>query len=274
MQTETSSAVRFFLEKGGHIRVVVLGKPTDYSLRGLEGPHSMTIPRVKESVTLACLRLSEYADKIYVPKLNMCNAEFGHLDKHTFHIESSGVRLIKGRDPIDSFDLNVDSSVLMRTADCVTLLLWHESSDTVVVGHCSRDSLISREEVQGRIRTRSHSSVINGMMERFRHISRTGIHALLICGINGRNFVHNTKDRAHGVYNHRMFQFLHKNCWDNGNMLGGCLSLHGVIQDQLREYGVPAENIKVDDSDTFSNPDLWSHKKGDMGRNGILITYR
>ena len=163
----------------------------------------------------------------------------------------------------------------MRSADCPTLVLFHEKSGTVVVAHCSRDSLLCRQEILTGFKDRQYSTVIYPAVSKFdeSRISLHTIRAHIICGIAGKNFGHGPKHRQYGMYNQALAGFVEKRYGTNcfyGDPRDGHIELHKVIQAQLSLCGVT--KVTHDGLDTFSDPRLHSNRARDIGRNGVLVT--
>lgn len=259
-----------------NVEAVVLGRPVDYSLSGLSSPSSISNPDVLMGVTGACRSLKKYSRHIHVPRIADCNASLGYLDKDVFEVTVEEVTLIKGTRSIDAFQLHKGFSVMMRSGDCPTIVMVHKQSGTVCVGHGSRESLISREEVNEERRTREYSSVVEAMMKRFRNLSAAQIEVHIICGIAAQNFAHPTESGDHYIYNTKMVDFIQSKGWRSalvGDPAEGFLSLPGLIEDQLLMFGILPRNIHKDTSDTSSDPNLWSNKEGDAGRNCVLVMH-
>ena len=258
--------------------VHILGKPLDFRLEELDHPRNMIRKNVRDIYFELSRRLRSFGVvRCILPKLNASNAEFGDTRSYVFDLEfrtSNGVPVYKNRNSIDAFTLPSGYSCLMRSADCPTLILFNEKNRIVVVAHCSRDSLICRQEVLCGVKKRRYSTVIHPSVNVFEKlgISDHEIKAHISCGIAGEYFKHKPDNEKYGRYNQDLSKFIADSygskCF-HGHPQDGCVKLDEVIRAQLLMCGIT--NVTHDGLDTFSDQRLYSNRVGDVGRNGVFV---
>ena len=260
------------------LSVNVLGKPLDMRLGELSHPRDMISAEVRKVYLELSRHLRSFGVKrCLLPKVNELNAVFGGIESHVFDLEfstSGSVPVYKNNNSIDAFTLPAGYSCLMRSADCPTLILFNEEHPIVVVAHCSRDSLICRQELLNGVKDRQHFSVIQPTVNVFKKLGvpADDIHAHISCGIAGEYFRHKPDDRQYGKYNRALSSLIANlygaKCF-HGPPQDGCIKLHEVIRAQLSIYGI--SNVTHDQLDTFSDQRLHSNRAGGIGRNGVLV---
>ena len=256
--------------------VRVIGKPLDMSLPELSESSSKTKTCVLgEPLSDHLERLG--IKKLIVPNISASNAKFGEANMVTFDSErrtERGVRIFRNSISIDAFPVPPGCAEMMRSGDCPTLVITHGGKGSVVVAHCSRDSLFCHQEILTGKKDREHSSVIDAIMEHLKGLPPRDIRAYVTCGIDGKNFEHNPQDETHGKdkYNRKLIDFIDgkygRRCFCRLPS-SGLIKLNEVVKAQLGLYGI--NNVSCDQLDTFSDERLHSNRCGDKGRNGVLV---
>lgn len=169
---------------------------------------------------------------------------------------------------------NEIAAVYLATADCPTAVLKHfRDYDTYVV-HGGRDALLDRQAIAEDREWQCRTGPIGEIVKHYRTNnsgpSLSGFRTFICCGIDGLNFRHSVYDRRYGHFNHRLLNYLSRR-WPRTPIIvdGDGLSLHELIRTQCRDHGIGA--VGQDGIDTFNNKTLWSHRRGDKERNGIMV---
>ena len=252
------------------LSVEVHGKPSDFRLQHLDD--GILLP--EEKAMLCEIIADRGIDRLFVPRLDKCNATFGSEEEFDINIELPGVLVSKSRASIDALRLRKRTAGLIRSADCPTIILWHERKNIMLVGHGSRDSLLDREFISGGKLWRKSPSVIRSMMKEFKGFRPVDIYGHIACGILPKHFEHHYDDPKYGEYNQNLIRNIRRlfpACLKS--LPGkGCIDLAELAKQQLCHwFNIPRGNIYVDNLDTFEDPRLHSHRAGDRGRNGVFV---
>lgn len=135
--------------------------------------------------------------------------------------------------------------LVIRTADCVPVFIYDKKSKAAAAIHSGWKST----------HLNITASVIKKMKERYSSEPKNLVAYILPC--IGSDY-YEVKDDVSKLFE-GFIDVKDGKCF---------LDLKGVVVSQLREEGVERNSIFADFRDTFSfNSDLFSHRKGDLGRN-------
>ncbi|MBI4120951.1 MAG: laccase domain-containing protein [Parcubacteria group bacterium] len=145
------------------------------------------------------------------------------------------------------------------TGDCPTIVAHHYPSQKLIAAHAGLKSLLPEGKV-----------VKNVLASFDAKIPREEIFVHVICSIAPTHFVYSPHHPLYGEGNRKILDEIRaidkRSASDEGE-----INLYRLIHSLLRQNGVPAQNIDTDGLDTFSDADLWSHVRGEQGRNGIFV---
>lgn len=183
----------------------------------------------------------------------------------------------------DGVWLTKPSAFFVASGDCPTFIA-RLPDGTIAVAHASRDSLMDRAVIDVKdVVHRDYESVVMAALAGWtdeREITQTA----LLCGIGAKSFGHPYDHPEYGQRNRKMIE--HLLCrWGAETVLNphelGQISLCGIVRAQLTRLGALTEkqSFVTDGIDTFTDTICdaprayrWhSHRRGDRGRNGILV---
>ena len=214
--------------------------------------------------------------KIFAPKVTNANKVIAREHDFKKEIVCNGVSVFHGI-AADGVLIPSRSAFFIASADCPTLVL-QDSLGSIVATHAGRQCLFDPASFLGG-RRHGFESVIDGALDLLWD-DPTHIHASVFCGIGEEHFTHPREHFAYGDVNEAMIKYVVKR-WGRDcfgpDLTEGQLNLFELIKAQLKESGVPEKNIWHDGACTYSDRTSsgeymwWSHRRGDRGRNGILV---
>lgn len=214
--------------------------------------------------------------KIFAPKVTSANKLIAQEHDFKKEIVCNGVSVFHGI-AADGVLIPPRSAFFIASADCPTLVL-QDSQGSIVATHAGRQCLLDSASFLGG-RQHRFESVIDEALQ-FLWDDPAHIHASVFCGIGQEHFTHPIEHFAYGDVNEAMIKYVVKR-WGRDcfgpDLTQGQLSLFELIKAQLKESGVSIKHIWHDGACTYS--DLisplkhmwWSHRRGDKGRNGVLV---
>lgn len=148
----------------------------------------------------------------------------------------------------------------LASADCPLVALNDPETRTMVAVHFSRETGVDKD-------------ILGTALERFTDQQRQRLVAVITLGIAPEHFDHPWDHHRFGDMNReRSLYLLFK--FGDGALVGpakyGCINLRWIAAARLISEGVKPYNIYADGLDTYGDPDYWSHKRGDVGRNLVL----
>lgn len=187
-------------------------------------------------------------------------------------IQASGLVIPKG------------SAAMIASADCPTLVIANEETGTVALAHAGLGELEDLAVIRGEAPNRNRPSVITQLINQFVGRSFKPIRAGIFCGIGPTHFIHHPKHETWGEKNQRLIEYFKQTYPENHrNIVGstlGQIDLGTLIRVQLEQQGLDQSQIWQDSLDTYTNPQLWSHRKETAiekgkpdGRNLIVVTH-
>ncbi|MBI2108868.1 MAG: laccase domain-containing protein [Parcubacteria group bacterium] len=267
--TEVSPTKTYEHEWGGlKTKILLFGKPNNFlslvsNTAGLDiitgharehGVLRVFAPRVTSASKMI-------VDKDCFTKVMICNGR-----KVSYGIDADGV-LIPSQ-----------SAFFIAPADCPTLVL-QSSEGKMVATHAGRNCLLDDGLLSGNTTHPGVESVVYEGLKLLR-CNPQKIYASIFCGIGEQYFIHPIEGTPHQDKNEQLIKYVCKR-WGRKcfgpNLPEGQLNLFELISMQLREAGVQEKNIWHDGACTYSDliskdkPMWWSHRRGDKGRNGVLV---
>lgn len=254
--------------EGGNVIVQLYGKPYSWRTKK-EGnrPNMKTLHRAVDIVraygisTLCIPNPREFNAEIVTPE--HCIPLFDNLadDKSV---------LVRGGIYADGILLQEKEAMMIASGDCPTLVIM--ACDTVIAAHCGRESLLKGMRYGKDVVTNAVEMLIEHTQCNVEEIS-----TYLTGGINAEHFDHSPKAPKYGNRNREMIDFI-IDTWGPECVkypkTRGCINLNGIVERQLELLGIPPVNMTHDSIDTFTSPLLWSHRRGDLQRNGVIVMVR
>lgn len=218
---------------------------------------------------------------LWIPRPTNFNAEIAGPNQFEQVWDIDGVLVHTGI-MADGVELLPDEGFWISSGDCPTLVVMDKDSNRVIATHAGRDCLIDRGEILRSRPTRTHRSVVDVIWNRLEPENPRAIQAWVYCGIGPEGFSHDINHPEHGEDNQTLINWLVKH-YGTGVFAGpqpqGQLRLHQLIRKQFWHYGVTPRQVKTDHVDTWGDlneltgkPAWWSRRRGDSGRNGVLVT--
>jgi copper oxidase (laccase) domain-containing protein len=162
--------------------------------------------------------------------------------------------------------LRPHDAYVMSSADCALLVVMCKGS--VWAAHAGRNSLMDRTYIvtDGAKSSKRHMSVVDAIMEEIPPHDRK--HAMVYIGFSissGRHFQHPIDHPQFGHSNQKMLDWIAKYYFnqydrqdaDESFWISGEIDLSLIIQRQLLDWGVRAENITSDGICTYTNRDRY-----------------
>jgi copper oxidase (laccase) domain-containing protein len=194
--------------------------------------------------------------------------------------EIRGVNIMGGR-KTEGLILPSQSSVLMRTADCPTIIYHDITNDVLIVAHAGFGSIIDKQRIVVGFSSRYNESVVDDIMGKVPETDDYEIH--IVCGIHYNSFVYNPSHPIYGEDNKKILDYLIEIYGEIAVPLGlhhGGISIQSIIKKQFLDYGLDVDRISTDNIDTYSDPRFWSHSRSVRlneqisGRNGVLVLHK
>jgi len=208
-------------------------------------------------------------ERIYAPSVTSANRLIVGPDEFTQKVSCNGVSVFFGISA-DGVKLPPRSAFFIASADCPTLVLQSPEGEFVAT-HAGRKSLVDDENDEGGV-VFSALNLFSG------NASQT--YASVFCGISAEHFNHPIEHSQYGNKNRKLIAYICKRwgreCFGK-DLTEGNLNLFELISAQLKKAGVSTGHIWHDGACTYKdiqyslNPMWWSHRRGDVGRNGILV---
>ena len=249
----------------GKVQVLIYGKsPCD-----LEEEHLFQIVRV--------LRLQ----RVYRPRTDTFNARISTATDFVKRSRRDGVTIYSSCLADGVAIRNRGEVVCLRTADCPTIIAYHNLTKELVVAHAGRASLIDEKYLRGGL-ARHPESVVQAI---FRHLLATKqrtAHCLEIyscCGIGPKKFQHSVHHLDYGSFNKKRNRHIAlnygQNCFLDGSTTNGALDLHRLIRNQFQALEVPGDNIVKDTIDTANQTEhFFSRRGGDKNGHNTILVFR
>lgn len=255
---------------GKKVKVCLFGRPNDFS-------------RIRENETARRV-IGEYAHQekiktLLCPSATEMNKKIVSEGAFLDRVAYKGVTMHFGT-WADGVILNGRVGFFIASADCPTLVLQFDNGKTVAT-HAGRECLFDRNTFNLKIKKDRGSVVFKALTVVPGNIEK--VYVSIFCGIKPHYFSHWTGHSIHGKNNRDMIAHITEQ-WGGDCFLSGekdrslgKLDLVRLICAQLKEAGVPEKHIWHDGSCTFSDvvahgvPLWWSHRRGDEGRNGVLV---
>ena len=182
----------------------------------------------------------------------------------------------------DGVELLPNDGFSISSGDCPTLVVVDKKSNRIIATHAGRDCLIDRGEILRSRPTRNHRSVVDVIWNRLEPEDPRAIQAWVYCGIGPEGFSHDVGHPEYGEDNQTLISWLIRH-YGTGVFADpqsqGKLRLLHLIRKQFERYGVAPRQVKTDHVDTgrdlnqlTGKPAWWSRRRGDSGRNGVLVT--
>lgn len=194
--------------------------------------------------------------------------------------EIRGINIMGGR-KTEGLILPSQSSILMRTADCPTIIYHDITHDVLVVAHAGFGSIIDKQRIMIGILSRFNESVVDDIMGKVPETDDYEIN--IVCGIHYNSFIYNPNHPIYGEGNKKILDYLLDIYGEIAVPLGfehGGISIQSIIKKQFLGYGLEIDRISTDGVDTYSDPRFWSHsrsvklKEQSSGRNGVLVLHK
>lgn len=246
-------------------KIFVFGKPNDWRDKA---NYEKLIP----------LLLKEGVEKVYVPSASAFTGELS--DPSDFHeeLDIGGIKFLNGC-KTEGLVIPLNSAIILRTADCPTIVYHDIQNDILIVAHAGLGSVVDLKRILTGVSPRHDESVVDNMIRYTEDTEDREVH--IVCGISYENFIYSLSDPTYKENNLKILSALLK--YNNAIPLGidhGGISIHGIIMDQFISHGITIDEINLDYVDTFSNPALWSHRQmvvneeKDYGRNAVLVIHK
>ena len=147
-------------------------------------------------------------------------------------------------------DMNVP--VLIRTADCIPILFWHEE-ETICGGIHAGWRGLQKKILSATIHALSHKN-----SEHFSNKMRYWV---------GPFIARESYETGYDTYS----KFAENFSYEINNSDKRLLDLQKILKTEFKELGIPEQNISWPHEDTFCSSRFFSHRKGNLGRNIFLI---
>jgi hypothetical protein len=250
------------------LNVYVFGRPNNWNMHKTES--WINVRKLAEELHLTKV-LSPFAEEF---NTRICRPD--ELIQYTPDSAPSSVKIFrtpKGK-PGEGAVIPLGSAFWTTSADCPMILIYDDEMHQAAATHSGRDSLITHDLHQSTIRP--NESVIEGMIKTFPESRRAYLKVFFVSRIEPKHFPNSASDPKVGERNKKIIDAIVTK-WGRecivGDLEKGHISLPLVIQKQCEHYGIPKANITDGGLDTFSDPHLWSHRDGNMERNGILVVH-
>jgi copper oxidase (laccase) domain-containing protein len=256
-------------------KIFLFGRPIDW--RGEE-----------TTLQMATFLQNRHVKRLFCPNPSKMNGHVATRDEFVIHTRS----------PLKFYNSALADAVvlekpgeacLIKSADCPTIVVWNPEADwkrrKVVVAHGARNSLVDMMHVRGFSQgEREHKSVITPVIGQFDKSERPKLMVYIALGIGAQYFDHPFDHDTYGFQNEVMIKHILEKfgpmCVEKP-IKKGMLNLRALIRAQCMQEGVLSANIIADRHDTFSErrqmwsrtSQWWSHKRGDSGRNAVLVVH-
>jgi hypothetical protein len=169
----------------------------------------------------------------------------------------------------------------ISVAGCPFLILWHEPSGQLGIGHAGRKSVINEDWLEGKIDARADESIVDTLL-RAMGCSQNGksaaMQAIIAFPIDARDLTYPWDHGLFGVLNKRRSDHVLRK-WgetclpDFGRPLAehlGRIDLAWILRRQLMNHGVPLERVT-----TIHAPESWYTTRGEHpGRRNLVLLKR
>lgn len=257
---------------GGQVEVFAFGKPYNYGIYDelkKKPVHFLAVAQVakKCGVTKVYVPIGSFNGRVITPEPDDFKTPV-EMDGVTFYFDyndgrADGVRL-----------LEPSTGYFVGSGDCPVTII-RLPNGTVVAAHTGRDSVIEPEGIFDPTGTRYRSvvfSALEGWYGRAQHVR-----AAVLFGIQPQSFQHRFDDPVHGKKNKAMVERLIKR-WGPQVLLPpislGQISFTELVKAQLEELGAPVDSMSFRGDpliDTATDPELYSNRRGDKERTGVLV---
>ena len=167
----------------------------------------------------------------------------------------------------------------LNIADCGIVTVYHPKSGKLLAAHAGRDSLWDRGNILQGKEKRECESVVDAITAGFSPEEKETLQVFVGFGIHPEHFLHPWNDTAHGVDNEKMCRYL-MDAWGKDVVFGnddekklGRIDISLLTKRQFEKTGTDSITL-FNTIDPFADSRLWSHRRGEKGRNLVLVGYR
>ena len=151
----------------------------------------------------------------------------------------------------DGVILSTGQCAYILSGDCPTLILsginkWGKR--TVFMIHCSRENLIVGMNI----------SILSNL-KAYTEMYKEDLHAYMVLGISGTQFIHDRNDSIYGEKNSKLHKKIKHIPHASSN--NGGINLIAIIKHQLKAFDMPQEHILHDGINTYGDNGFWSHRE-------------
>jgi hypothetical protein len=251
------------------LKLHVFGKPNNWGMHSAESWINLRMLAEEMNITKI---VSPFPEEF---NTRICRPE--ELIQYTPDARPSSVKIFRtprGK-PGEGAVIMPGTSFWTTSADCPMILIYDEETKQAAASHSGRDSLITYDNNQSKIRP--NDSVIEGIIKTFPESRHAYLKVFFVCRIEPEHFANPINDKKHGERNKKIIDTVVTK-WGTECIIGdlneGHISLPILIRKQCEYYGIPKDHITDGGLDTFSDPHLWSHRDGNKERNGIFVVHR
>lgn len=162
------------------------------------------------------------------------------------------------------------------SADCPMILMYDSKTGYAAATHSGRDSLIDVDHLFGK-KSRKNYSVIDGLVSEFKKTDKADLRVFFVCRISAEHFPHPFNHPEKGERNRLIINEIVTR-WGRECIVGeleqGNISLSLLILKQCMAHGIVPEHVSDAGLDTYMDENVWSHRRGEAGRNGILVIHK
>lgn len=169
----------------------------------------------------------------------------------------------------------------ISVAGCPLLILWHEPTSQLGIGHAGRKSVINEDWLEGKQDARADESIVDTLL-RAMGCSQNGksadVYAIVAFPIDAQDLTYPWDHGLYGIINkrrsdHVLRKWGEKCLPDLGRTHAerlGRIDLEQILRRQLFNHGVPREHIT-----TIPAPKLWYTTRGEHpGRRNLILLKR
>jgi hypothetical protein len=179
-------------------------------------------------------------------------------------------------EPAEGIVIPNGTSFWTTSADCPMIVIYNPEGTEVAASHSGRDSLIDSDFLMGKP-ARENFSVVDGLVKTFPQALRPKLKVFFVSRIGAEHFAHPFDHDPTGPRNKRIIETIVERFGRDcivGELEQGHISLPMLIRRQCEAYGISQENIMDGGLDTYTDTNLWSHRRGNTKeRNGILVIH-
>jgi len=176
--------------------------------------------------------------------------------------------------PADGVFLDPEQGFVMSAAGCPIILA--SGGNYFIAAHAGRDSLIERNTVSGEGPRREHQSVVDTIVDKFRHrgVSKRDIAMVMMFSIPAKAFEHRFDHPTYGEYNRRLDALVRTRwpgCMSDGDN-SMFLSLERIFAEQAVQHGIS----KVSAIHSLAEFPRLAHTRDgkDTGRRNLIVVRR